>query len=194
MRLATLLLTALLGLGPSSAAQAEDPPLERVRMPDGHLLTAGPPRSQALTREVEALDAQLFDAVFTHCNADRVAALVTDGLEFYHDKWGHDPDDDFVAGIRKMCARMESGEDFKSRRELVPGSLEVYPMRNYGALEIGVHRFYRVEPGKPDVLTETGRFTQLWQRGPDGKLRLARVISFDHVLAPGGEPVPAESQ
>jgi hypothetical protein len=188
MRHALALLTVLLGT--VAAVQAEDQPLERVRMPDGYLLTAGPKRSEALTREVEALDAQLFAALFTKCDADKVATLVTDELEFYHDKWGFNPDDDFVEGIRNMCKRIESGEDFRSRRELVEGSLEVYPMRNYGALEIGVHRFFRVENGKPDALTETGRFAQLWQRGADGKLRLSRVISYDHVLAPGGEPVP----
>ena len=88
-----------------------------------------------------------------------------------------------------MCKRVQSGEDFRARRELVAGSLEVYPMRDYGAFETGVHRFYRVEAGKPDVLTETGKFAQLWKRGEDGKLRLARVISYDHVLAPGGEPL-----
>jgi hypothetical protein len=173
----------------AGSAFAADAPLERVRMPDGYTLTAGPVRSEALEKEVAALDAQLFDAIFTRCNADEVAKLVVDDLEFYHDKWGFDPDANFVDGIRGMCKRVESGEDFRARRELVAGSLEVYPMQNYGAFEIGVHKFYRVEAGKPDVLTETGKFAQLWNRGEDGKLRLARVISYDHVLAPGGEPV-----
>lgn len=173
----------------ATPAFAEDPPLERVRMADGHTLTAGPKRSDALTKEVEALDARLFESIFGKCDADKVAALVVPELEFYHDKWGFDPDADFVEGIRGMCKRMASGEDFRSRRELVPGSLEVHPMQNYGAFQTGVHRFYRVEPGKPDVLTETGRFAQLWQRGDDGQLRLTRVVSYDHVLAPGGTPI-----
>jgi hypothetical protein len=177
-------LVATLAVGSAFAADA---PLQSVRMPDGYTLTAGPMRSEALTKEVAALDVQLFDAIFTHCNADEVAKLVVDDLEFYHDKWGFDPSVKFVEDIRGMCKRVQSGEDFRARRELVAGSLEVYPMHNYGAFEIGVHRFYRVEAGKPDVLTETGKFAQLWKRGQDGKLRLARVISYDHVLAPGGE-------
>ena len=177
-----------------SPAWAAEPPLERVRMPDGHTLTAGPKRSEALTKEVEALDKQLFDSIFTKCDADKVATLVVDGVEFYHDKWGFDPSANFVDGIRGMCKRVESGEDFRARRELVPGTLEVYPMQNYGAFQLGVHKFYRVEAGKADVLTETGKFAQLWKRGEDGKLRLSRVVSFDHVLAPGGEPMkPAEN-
>lgn len=179
-----VVLVATLAVG---SAFAGDAPLQRVRMPDGYTLTAGPARSAVLTDEVAALDAQLFDAIFTHCNADEVARLVVDDLEFYHDKWGFDPSVNFVESIRGMCKRVQSGEDFRARRELVAGSLEVYPIRDYGAFETGAHRFYRVEAGKPDVLTETGKFAQLWKRGEDGKLRLARVISYDHVLAPGGE-------
>ena len=183
-------LTLLLATFVITPALAADPPLERVRMPDGYTLTAGPKRSDALTKEVEALDQQLFDAIFTNCDADKVATLVVDDIEFYHDKWGFDPNAKFVDGIRGMCKRVESGEDFRARRELVPGSIEVYPMQNYGAFEIGEHKFFRVEPGKPDVMTESGKFAQLWKRGEDGKLRLSRVVSYDHVLAPGGEPVP----
>ena len=34
-------------------------------------------------------------------------------------------------------------------RALVPGTLEVYPIANYGAVEIGVHRFHH--PGHDDT-------------------------------------------
>jgi hypothetical protein len=27
-------------------------------------------------------------------------------------------------------------------RELVPGTLQVYPVKDYGAIEMGVHRFH----------------------------------------------------
>ena len=39
----------------------------------------------------------------------------------------------------------------KVRRELVSETLEVYPMRGYGAVEMGVHRFHqpKVDPTKP---------------------------------------------
>ena len=38
-------------------------------------------------------------------------------------------------------------------------------------------------PGKPDQLTETGKFIDLWKQEGD-TWKLARVISYDHVLAP----------
>ena len=61
-------------------------------------------------------------------------------------------------------------------RELVPGSLEVYPIAGYGAVEIGVHRFHH-----PDDESNVGeaKFVQLWQN-KDGGWKISRVISFDH--------------
>jgi len=45
----------------------------------------------------------------------------------------------------------------KVTRELIPGSLEVYPLHGYGAVEIGVHRFHH--PGDSDV--GEAKFVQL---------------------------------
>ncbi len=69
----------------------------------------------------------------------------------------------------------------KVTRELVPGSLEVYPIAHYGAVEIGVHRF--LHPGTQDhgVVGEA-KFIHLWQY-KDGAWKVSRVISFDHELA-----------
>jgi len=59
---------------------------------------------------------------------------------------------------------------------LVPGSLEVYPIKGYGAVEIGIHRF--THPNDPTSLGEA-KFIHLWQL-KDGVWRVTRVISFDH--------------
>lgn len=48
------------------------------------------------------------------------------------------------------------------------------------ALETGTHRFYAIQKGKPDRLTETGQFTQVWKE-ENGQWRLA--LSYDHQLA-----------
>ena len=53
----------------------------------------------------------------------------------------------------------------------------------YGAMQMGTHRFFALRKGKPDQLTETGKFIDLWKREGDS-WKLARVISYDHVLAP----------
>lgn len=63
------------------------------------------------------------------------------------------------------------------RRDLVPGSLEVYPIRDYGAIEIGAHRFCHVENGKDDC--GTFKFVQIWQKQQRG-WKVTRVVSYGH--------------
>jgi hypothetical protein len=147
-------------------------------------LTPGPATPPELFDEIAKNDSALFEAVFDKCDFDRAGDLITEDFEFYHDKWGQTASsrEQFVDSIRKLCERQQQGVDFRARRELVKGSMAVYPLNNYGAVEVGVHRFYAIAEGKEDKLTETARFTHLWKKD-DGKWRLARVLSYDHKLA-----------
>jgi Domain of unknown function (DUF4440) len=129
-------------------------------------------KSQAeLTRAITALDAALFDAYNT-CNIDKLGAMVVDDLEFYHDKTG------LAVGKQSFLNSIKQNICGKVTRELVPESLEVYPMHGYGAVEIGVHRFRH--PGDGDV--GEAKFVMLWQY-KDGAWKITRVISYDHGLA-----------
>jgi len=65
----------------------------------------------------------------------------------------------------------------KVRRELVEGSLEVYPIKNYGAIEVGSHKFCHVENGKDEC--GTFKFVHVWRKSDQG-WQLARVVSFNH--------------
>ena len=69
--------------------------------------------------------------------------------------------------------------DGKVRRELVKGSIEVYPIPNYGAVQIGLHRFFNNQdpPGTP---SPTGKFIHTWKR-ENGRWRITRVISLHEV-------------
>lgn len=143
------------------------------------------PGSAELTATIEARDKALFAAVFDRCDIEAVRGLVTDDMEFFHDQSGLNADSGnaFTESIRKLCARQASGEDYRSRRDLVPGSLFVQPLGDYGAVETGVHRFYRLDPGKPPRLTGEARFTHVW-KNDNGSWRLARVVSYAHSQAP----------
>jgi ketosteroid isomerase-like protein len=145
--------------------------------------TAGPVATKELHNEIAAHDRKLFDAVFNTCDTQALAGLVTDDFEMFHDKGGlvSTSGAQFVENIRGMCERQKTGEDYRARRELVEGSLEVYPLNNYGAVEVGVHRFYKRAPGQPDKLVEIARFTQVWKKEASG-WKLARVVSYDHKL------------
>lgn len=125
-------------------------------------------RSGPLFDELQRMDAELFDAAFVSCNAEKFKALFTEDAEFYHDRTGAAVGE--AARTMKSCPR-----DNGVTRTLVPGSLEVYPMQGYGAVQIGRHVFARRgEPG-----SEEAKFVHLWKREGSG-WRLARVLSFDH--------------
>jgi hypothetical protein len=148
-------------------------------------LTPGAVTTPEIVAGVLAADAAFFAAVFDTCGIETVRGFVTEDFEFFHDKYGlvFTSGPAFVKGIEEKCARQRDGVEFLSRRELVRDSVKVYALDNYGAIEIGVHRFYALSEGKPDRLTETGQFTHVWKQEGDGKWRLARVLSYDHRLA-----------
>ena len=126
-----------------------------------------------LTRAIKTLDAQLFDAYNT-CNLEKFGSLIDADVEFYHDKGG------LTIGEKALTQSIKDNICGKVTRELVAGSLEVYNIHDYGAVEIGVHRFHH--PGQtPDVVGEA-KFIHLW-RYKDGAWKITRVISYDHGLA-----------
>ena len=63
------------------------------------------------------------------------------------------------------------------RRNIIKGSLEVYPIKHYGAVEICLHRFCHAENGKNDC----GIFknVMIWQYNKEA-WKVTRVISYDH--------------
>jgi len=128
-----------------------------------------PTASETLFKTVQALDARFFGA-YNRCDLTTISSMVADDLEFYHDVTGFSP------GRQSLLDGLKNNICGKVTRELVPGTLEVYPIANYGAVEIGVHRFLH-----PDDKTNVGeaKFITLWQN-KDGVWKITRVLSFDH--------------
>lgn len=134
-----------------------------------------PAESDKLFQTVSALDTALFDA-FNRCDLEKLGTIVTDDLEFYHDQDGLSRGKKvFLEAIRKnICGKV--------RRDLVAGSLQVYPLKNYGAIEMGSHRFCDTRKLERCGEKDSGiaRFFMLWQQ-QEGGWKLTRVISYDHV-------------
>jgi ketosteroid isomerase-like protein len=126
-----------------------------------------------LTSTVTALDAKLFTAYNT-CDLETLGAMVADDLEFYHDKNG------LMTGKAAFVDSISKYICGKVKRALVPGTLEVHPLKGYGAVEIGTHTFCQTD-SKGSCTSPAGpaRFVQLWQKTGD-TWKLTRVISFDH--------------
>ena len=131
--------------------------------------TQGLPVTDPLYQTVAGLDTALFSA-YNNCQLDKLSSLVADDLEFYHDKTG------LAVGRQTFIDAIRNNICGKVHRELVPGTLEIYPMEGYGAVEIGIHRF--THPEDPHNLGEA-KFITLW-RHKDDSWKMARAISFDH--------------
>jgi hypothetical protein len=128
-----------------------------------------------LYKTVAGLDTALFDA-YNNCDLDKLGSLAADDLEFYHDQSG------LSLGKQSLVDGVKANICGKVHRELVAGTIEVYPMKGYGAVEIGIHRFTHPNRPKPDTTGEA-KFLMLWQL-KDGVWKLTRVISFDHRSLP----------
>lgn len=96
--------------------------------------------------------------------------MVAEDLEFYHDVTGFSP------GRESLLDGLKNDICGKVTRELVPETLEVYPIAKYGAVEIGVHRFHH-----PDDNANIGeaKFITHWQN-KEGVWKIFRALSFDH--------------
>ena len=132
-----------------------------------------------LFQTIAALDKQLFDAV-DRCDMAKVASFWAEDVEFYHDK------DGLTVGREKIVTSIKNNLCGKVKRELVPGTLEVYPLNGYGAVEIGVHRF--LHPWAQDHgVVGKAKFIHVWQnqglQNKDGQWKITRVISYDHDTA-----------
>ncbi|HKV61414.1 MAG TPA: nuclear transport factor 2 family protein [Candidatus Acidoferrum sp.] len=123
-----------------------------------------------LFETIHSLDTKLFDA-YNHCDLTTMGAMVSDDLEFYHDQTGLSVGKaPFLAAIKQnICGKVE--------RTLLPQTLEVYPLKGYGAVEIGIHRFHH--SGHPEDGMGDAKFVTLWQN-KDGAWKVTRVISYEH--------------
>jgi len=160
--LGSLLLFPLLAVcGPRTEAQAVQS-LESIQ-------------SQAeLDKTITTLDAALFDA-YNRCDLEKFASFIAENVEFYHDRGG------VTLGRAALTESVKKNICGRVSRELVPGTLQVYYMKGYGAVEIGVHRFHH--PGHEDTEpVGEGKFIHLWQY-KDGAWKITRVISYDHHTA-----------
>lgn len=138
------------------------------------------PAQPAITEQIAARDAELFETLFNRCDPPYMRSLVAEDIEFYHDKDGLVRGAEaFVADYARFCAERKKPGAWRSRRELVAASLVVDPVPGVGAIEAGEHLFYERQGEGPEALAGRARFAQLWVLAPDG-WRLSRVLSYAH--------------
>jgi hypothetical protein len=123
----------------------------------------------ALFDTIKSLDAKLFDA-YNHCDLAVLGSMVSDDLEFYHDQTG------LSVGKAPFLAAIKQNICGKVQRTLIENTLEVYPLKGYGAVEIGIHRFHH--PNDPSNIGDA-KFVTIWH-DDNGVWKVTRVISYEH--------------
>ena len=127
------------------------------------------PDSKELYNNIVHMDSVLFGA-YNICDLPTMADCFSEDIEFYHDKGGLMTNKDSIMAATKknICGKVT--------RVLVAGSIEVYPIAGYGAIEMGAHYFLNSQEPKPDH-PSVGKFVHTW-KNEAGKWRLTRVISL----------------
>ena len=153
-------LIAVTALGASSAFASSDQPTTKQA-------------THSLFDTISALDTAVFDA-FNSCSSQgqlqKHGSYFAPDVEFYHDNGG------VTWSRREMLAKTEKNVCGHFRRELVPGTLKVFPIKDFGAIEQGSHRFCQFASGKCEGIAY---FVIVW-RNHNGSWKITRVLSYGH--------------
>jgi len=124
-----------------------------------------------LQAEIAKMDS-LFFADYNGQNLEKLKSWFTNDLEWYQDN----------GGLLDMNTVMQNFDgifkrDYILTRTLVAGSMEVHPIKDFGAIETGSHQFRHMENGKEEI--GTFKFLMIWKKGEKG-WQVSRVVSYDH--------------
>lgn len=119
------------------------------------------------------LDSLLY-AAYNGRDAQALMAYFSPELEFYHDLTGK-------TGFEENRQVFETNfsKPTRMRRSLLKGSLEIYPIKDFGAVEIGTHQFFQIEKGQAEKLVAQPKFVHIWKKTADN-WQIVKVISYDH--------------
>jgi len=129
------------------------------------------PDDLQLYQDIVKLDSAFFVSYNTcNVNLKTHSDFYADSIEFFHDQGGLSTSkkDIVEATRRNICGKVT--------RALVKGSIEVYAIEGYGAVEIGLHKFYNntENEGKP---SRASKFIIMWKKTGDN-WKITKVVSL----------------
>jgi ketosteroid isomerase-like protein len=127
------------------------------------------PVSQELYDSIVNMDSIFFNA-YNNCDLETQTAIYSDSIEFYHDQGG------LMTSKQAMIDATKKNICGKVTRELVKGSVEVYPIKGYGAVEMGLHKFHN-NTEKEGTPSHASKFIVIWQHR-NNEWKMTRVISL----------------
>jgi ketosteroid isomerase-like protein len=132
------------------------------------LTTAQVAEDSELYQTILSLDEAYFTA-YNACDLQTQGSLLSEDLEFYHDQGGLS---ESKSGILESIEKNICG---KVTRELMAESLEVHEIKGFGAVAIGLHKFYNKE--EPNAVSKPSRFVTVWKEEDKG-WKMHRIISL----------------
>jgi hypothetical protein len=124
-----------------------------------------------LQEEIARMDSLLFGA-YNARNLEKLKSWFTNDLEWYQDNGG-------LLSLQMVMTNFDGifKRDYILTRTLVKGTMEVHPIKEFGAIETGSHQFRHMENGKEEI--GTFKFLMIWKKGEKG-WQVSRVVSYDH--------------
>lgn len=127
----------------------------------------------SLFETIATLDAELF-AAFNQCSApeqlQKHVSYFAEDVEFYHDTGG------VTWSREEMLKNTRQYACGNYRRELLQDSFNVFPIKDFGAIAQGSHRFCQLANNSCDGIAD---FVMVW-RHHNNKWQVTRVLSFGH--------------
>lgn len=125
-------------------------------------------QDQKLHNKIVKMD-EVFFTAYNNCDMKTQANILSEDLEFFHDKGG------LATSKKSILESLEKNICNKVKRTLIKGSIEVYPIHNYGAVQIGYHKFFnKLEPTAKSI---PSKFITIWKNEKDG-WKITRVVSL----------------
>lgn len=134
-------------------------------------------RPNDLRREITKMDSILFNA-FNNCDIETLEKLHAEDLEFYHDLTG------LTNGRQSFIESVKNGVckgDVIIKRTLMKETMQVYPLNNFGAIQINDHRFDILVIKTEEKMTSVAKTIVIWKL-IDGQWQIARTMSYDHKM------------
>lgn len=125
------------------------------------------PADHELYKTIAKMDSLYFDT-YNHSKLAEMDSLTAEDIEFYHDRTG------LMTSKKDLLDAMQKNIFGKVTRTLAPGSLEVYEIKGFGAVEMGYHKFFNNQDPGPGHFS---KFVIIW-RLKGNKWQITRVISL----------------
>lgn len=132
-----------------------------------------------LYKAIAKVDSLMISVAQRDCDLEAYESFLSDDFEYFHDKAGFTPSKEAeMADMAIFCGKEQRSRQ-PLRRQRTEGTLKVFPMDKYGALEFCDHVFYLQINDGTEKIVGSGKMTALWKL-EDDQWKVTRVISYDH--------------